>query len=216
VIFCFNHCYWGVKMSSLLSSLGCCFWWFIAGTLLGWLLNKWLCKCCCKTPSSSDNTTQAKAVEMPPTTVSTPIVKEPEPPKADAPLMAVPVAAVKPKAPTKPKATKPKVAPKAKASGIDIAAAKKAGFTIKNADDLTVIEGIGPKINDLFKTAGLKTFTQVAKASIPQMRKILDDGGPRFRIANPSTWAQQAGLAAANKWTELKKLQDELSAGLKK
>jgi predicted flap endonuclease-1-like 5' DNA nuclease len=79
-----------------------------------------------------------------------------------------------------------------------------------------VIEGIGPKINDLFKNAGLKTFAQVAVASVPQMRKVLDDGGPRFRIANPGTWAQQAGLAAANKWTELKKLQDELSAGLKK
>ena len=48
------------------------------------------------------------------------------------------------------------------------------------------------------------------------MRKILDDGGSRFRIANPSTWAQQAALAAENKWEELKKLQDKLSAGVKK
>jgi len=203
-------------MSSLLSSLGCCFWWFIAGTLLGWLLNKWLCKCCCKTPPSAGNTTQAKAVETPATIVVPPVVKAPEAPKVVAPVLAVPVAAVKPKAPAKPKAAKPKAAPKPKAAGIDIVAAKKAGFVIKNADDLTVIEGIGPKINDLFKNAGLKTFAQVAAASVPQMRKVLDDGGPRFRIANPGTWAQQAGLAAANKWTELKKLQDELSAGLKK
>lgn len=210
-------------MSALLTSLGCCFWWFIAGILLGWLLNKWLCKCCCKTPPSSGNTSVSKAVDAPATTVAPPETKAPEAPKAAAPVMApAPAVAPKPKAATKPKAVaKPKAAakqatPKPKALSIDIAAAKKAGFTIKNADDLTVIEGIGPKINDLFKNAGLKTFAQVAAASVPQMRKILDDGGPRFRIANPATWAQQAGLAAANKWVELKKLQDELSGGLKK
>ncbi len=207
-------------MSSLLSSLGCCFWWFLAGTLLGWLLNKCLCKCCCKTPSSNKNTTQAKIADAPTKSVTPPVVKVSESLKAVAPVMAKPAVAAKPKAAVKPKAAKPKAAtkPKAapKAASIDIAAAKKAGFTIKNADDLTVIEGIGPKINDLFKNAGVKTFAQVAAASVPQMRKILDDAGSRYRIANPGTWAQQAALAASNKWSELKKLQDELSAGLKK
>lgn len=208
-------------MSSLFSSLGCCFWWFIAGTLLGWLLNKWLCKCCCNSTPSTGSTTQAQALDIKAATVAPTVVKASEPPKAVELMVTAQDAAVKPKA-TKPKAAKPKApakpktAPKPKAASIDIAAAKNAGFIIKNADDLTVIEGIGPKINDLFKNAGLKTFAQVAAASVPQMRKILDDGGPRFRIANPGTWAQQAGLAAANKWAELKKLQDELSAGLKK
>ena len=99
---------------------------------------------------------------------------------------------------------------------IDLAAAKAAGFALKNANDLTIVEGIGPKINELFHNAGIKTFAQLAAASVPQMRKILDDGGSRFRIANPGTWAQQAALAAANKWAELKKLQDDLSGGVKK
>ena len=110
-----------------------------------------------------------------------------------------------------------KVAPAAAvATVIDLAAAKKAGFTIKNANDLTIVEGIGPKINELFNNAGIKTFVQLAAATVPQMRKILDAGGSRFRIANPSTWAQQGALAAENKWDELKKLQDKLSAGVKK
>jgi predicted flap endonuclease-1-like 5' DNA nuclease len=110
-----------------------------------------------------------------------------------------------------------KAAPAAPAATvIDLAAAKKAGFAIKNANDLTIVEGIGPKINELFNNAGIKTFVQLAAATVPQMRKILDDGGSRFRIANPSTWAQQGALAAENKWEALKKLQDELSAGLKK
>ena len=78
------------------------------------------------------------------------------------------------------------------------------------------MEGIGPKINELFNKSGVTTFAQLAAQTLPQMRKVLDDGGSRFRIANPSTWAQQAALAAANKWTELKKLQDGLSGGVKK
>ena len=166
-------------MSSLLSSFGCCFWWFLAGLLLGWLLNRLLCKCCCKaTPAVVHYAPPAKVADVPVTA---------------APKVAAPATMV-----------------------IDLAAAKAAGFSIKNANDLTIVEGIGPKINELFHNAGIKTFTQLAAASVPQMRKILDDGGSRFRIANPSTWAQQAALAASNKWAELKKLQDNLSGGVKK
>lgn len=172
----------------MLSSFGCCIWWFLAGALLGWLLNRWLCKCCCKaTPAATTHHTPAapaKAADVP----AAPVAKA-----APAPVAAAPAATV-----------------------IDLAAAKKAGFTIKNANDLTIVEGIGPKINELFNNAGIKTFAQLAAATVPQMRKILDDGGSRFRIANPSTWAQQGALAAENKWTELKKLQDKLSAGVKK
>jgi predicted flap endonuclease-1-like 5' DNA nuclease len=176
-------------MSSLFSSLACCFWWFLAGTLLGWLLNRWLCKCCCKVPPSSGNTTNTSA---------------------PAKLADVPAAPVAKAAPAAPKATA------SSAAAIDLAAAKKAGFAIKNANDLTIVEGIGPKINELFNNNGINTFAQLAAATVPQMRKILDSGGSRFRIANPGTWAQQAALAAENKWAELKKLQDKLSAGLKK
>jgi predicted flap endonuclease-1-like 5' DNA nuclease len=187
-------------MSSLLSSLGCCFWWFLAGTLLGWLLNRCMCKCCCKAPPSSANTTHTPAA-----------------PAKLADVPAAPVAKAAPAAPAAPKAAAPASKAAAPAAAvIDLAAAKKAGFAIKNANDLTIVEGIGPKINELFNNAGIKTFAQLAAATVPQMRKILDDGGSRFRIANPSTWAQQAALAADNKWAELKKLQDKLSAGLKK
>ena len=127
---------------------------------------------------------------------------------ADVP--AAPVAKAAPAAPAAPKAAAPV------ATVIDIAAAKKAGFALKNANDLTIVEGIGPKINELFNAAGIKTFAQLAATTVPQMRAILDKGGSRFRIANPSTWAQQAALAAKNKWAELKKLQDDLSGGVKK
>lgn len=186
-------------MSSLLSSFGCCFWWFLLGALLGWLLNKLLCKCCCKSSCNTQSTS--------PTSVSAPAKM------ADVPAAPVAKAAEIPKA--APKTPAPK-AETPKATVIDLAAAKKAGFALKNANDLTIIEGIGPKINELFNDNGIKTFAQLAAATVPQMRAILDKGGSRFRIANPGTWAQQAALAAENKWEELKKLQDKLSGGVKK
>ena len=219
-------------MSSFLSSLSCCWFWLLLGGLIGWLLNRFMCKCCCKPPVNQINTSSSTT----PSTPSTPVAPAkladvPAPAATAAPVMAAPVAkaaaptsAATAKAAPKPAAAKPAAAPAATApkpapkmpAVIDLAAAKKAGFALKNANDLTVVEGIGPKINELFNNAGVKTFVQLAAQSAPQMRKVLDDGGSRFRIANPSTWAQQAALAADNKWEELKKLQDNLSGGVKK
>ena len=204
-------------MSSFLSSLSCCWFWLLLGGLIGWLLNRYMCKCCCK-PSANQLTTSApsKLADVP----AVPAAQASSPAASPVPAMVAPpvkTAAPVPAATSKaaPKVAAPKTAPKV-ATVVDLAAAKKAGFALKNANDLTVIEGIGPKINELFNNAGVKTFAQLSKQTILQMRKVLDDGGSRFRIANPSTWGQQAALAAENKWNELKKLQDNLSGGVKK
>lgn len=81
------------------------------------------------------------------------------------------------------------------------------------ADDLKIIEGIGPKIADLLKADGINTWADLAAAAVDRIQKILDDAGPRFRIHNPGTWPQQAALARDGKWDELEKLQDELQGG---
>ena len=184
-------------MSSIFSSLPCCWFWLLAGLLIGWLLHHLL--------RGALNTPTVQQAHTPP-----PPAKLADVPAPAAAPASKPAAVEAPKAAAAPKPAAPAV------TLIDLAAAKAAGFVLKNANDLTVVEGIGPKINELFNNAGIKTFAQLAAATVPQMRKILDDGGARFRIANPSTWAQQSALAAANKWTELKKLQGELSGGLKK
>jgi len=80
-------------------------------------------------------------------------------------------------------------------------------------DDLRRIEGIGPKISSVLQEAGVRTFTNLAEADVDGLDKILDEAG--IRIANPSTWPDQAKLAAAGKWDELKKLQDSLKGGRK-
>ncbi len=100
------------------------------------------------------------------------------------------------------------------AGGVDVAAAALAGFSVKGDDDIIIIEGIGPKIAELFKSNGISTFAQISKMSVPEMAAILDKGGARFKLANPGSWAQQAKLAAENRWPELKVLQDELYAGV--
>lgn len=93
---------------------------------------------------------------------------------------------------------------------IDVGAARAAGFNMRHASDLTVIEGIGPKISDLLHANDIETFVQVAGMSVDTMLDLLQRGGPSFRLADPSTWAQQAALAADNRWKDLKLLQAEM------
>ena len=191
-------------MSAFFSTLSHCWFWLLLGVLLGWLLNRYLCKCCCKPKQSTSQPTPppVKIAEMPAQDKTQINTSETNPVTKTVPA-------------------KENVKQKAKTTAstaitLDMAAAKAAGFALKNANDLTVVEGIGPKINELFQNNGIKTFAQLANATVPQMRAILDAGGSRFRIANPSTWAKQAALAAENNWTELKKLQTALSGGVKK
>lgn len=80
-------------------------------------------------------------------------------------------------------------------------------------DDLKIVEGIGPKIADLFNKAGIKTWKQLAETAVSKLKDILDAGGSQYNIHDPGTWPEQARLADAGKWDELKKLQDELTAG---
>lgn len=80
-------------------------------------------------------------------------------------------------------------------------------------DDLKIVEGIGPKIEELLHNAGIKTYAQLANSSVESINSILQAAGPRYQMHNPSTWAQQAGLANNGHWNELKLLQDELNKG---
>lgn len=93
-------------------------------------------------------------------------------------------------------------------------AAKKLGFSSSNPNDLKVVEGIGPKIEGLLKEGGINTWAELAAADVSRIQEILNAAGPRYKLAVPRTWPQQAGLAAAGDWAALKKLQDELNAGV--
>jgi len=80
-------------------------------------------------------------------------------------------------------------------------------------DDLKIVEGIGPKIEELLNKDGIMTFVQLANTSAVRIREILDAEGPRFQMHDPSTWPKQAAMARDGQWDELKKWQDELHKG---
>lgn len=80
------------------------------------------------------------------------------------------------------------------------------------AFDLTKIEGIGVKYQEALNGAGITTFEQLAELSVEQLIEIAQSAGMR-RAGSMETWAEQAKLAAADKWDELQILQDKLIGG---
>ena len=107
-----------------------------------------------------------------------------------------------------PKKAEPKVAATPKP------AAKKAPVKTASADDLRKVEGIGPKIAEIFAEAGIDTFAKLAKASQKELKAILEGAGSRYASKNPGSWPKQAKMAAEGKWDELKKWQDETKGGI--
>lgn len=93
-----------------------------------------------------------------------------------------------------------------------VAAAAVIGSPVK-MDDLEVVEGIGPKISELISGNGITTWSSLARTDASHLRKILDDGGSSFRVADPESWPHQAALLSNGRWTEFKTLTDELVAG---
>ena len=105
----------------------------------------------------------------------------------------------------KAKAEAAKPAPAAKKAPAKKAAAK--------GDDLKKIEGIGPKIAELLVAGGIDTFAKLADTDSDKIKAILEEAGSNFASHDPTTWPQQAKLAAEGKFDELKALQDELQGG---
>lgn len=93
-------------------------------------------------------------------------------------------------------------------------AAKAVFGKIIKVDDLKVVEGIGPKIESMFKEAGIKTWKALSEASVADCQKVLDDGGSRFQVHNPGSWPMQSKMAYEGKWEELSKWQDEHDYGI--
>ena len=80
-------------------------------------------------------------------------------------------------------------------------------------DDLSKIEGIGPKVSQVLSENGILTFAQLAQTEVSSLRAILQEAGPRFKMMEPESWPEQAGLAAKGDWDALKELQDQLDGG---
>lgn len=80
-------------------------------------------------------------------------------------------------------------------------------------DDLTEIEGVGPKIQEALHAQGIKTFAQVAATSVARLKEILAAGGAHLKQWDPTTWPEQAALAAKGDREAFEKLKVELKGG---
>ncbi|MCB9453631.1 MAG: ATP synthase F1 subunit gamma [Anaerolineaceae bacterium] len=91
---------------------------------------------------------------------------------------------------------------------------KKAKKASAGGDDLTRIEGIGPKMSAALQAAGITTFAQLAGASEETLTAAIEAAGIRL-APSLGTWAEQAAFAAKGDWDGLKQLQDTLIGGRK-
>jgi predicted flap endonuclease-1-like 5' DNA nuclease len=80
------------------------------------------------------------------------------------------------------------------------------------ADDLTRLEGIGPRIASALHRAGLRTFAELAATDDDAIRAALHADGLRFAPSLP-TWRRQAALLAAGDELGFAQLSKELTAG---
>lgn len=81
------------------------------------------------------------------------------------------------------------------------------------SDNFQKVEGIGPAIEETLKTAGIRTFKQLADSDYSTLKSILMSKGSKFVMHDPRNWPKQAKLANEGKWEELDKLKVELIRG---
>jgi predicted flap endonuclease-1-like 5' DNA nuclease len=79
-------------------------------------------------------------------------------------------------------------------------------------DDLTLIEGIGPTLQGILHAAGVRTFEQLATKQPEEIRQIVQAANFRAPF-DPTTWPQQALLAARGEWKAFESLKEQLVGG---
>lgn len=75
--------------------------------------------------------------------------------------------------------------------------------TLFSTDNLQVVEGIGPKIENLLKKANITDWSTLAATKSSALSAILDKAGSAYRIHDTSSWPKQAKLASEANWQEL-------------
>lgn len=86
--------------------------------------------------------------------------------------------------------------------------------TKSSTQDLTKIEGIGPKAAEVLTKAGIGTYAKLADTTPEEIQEILTAAGSTFALLNPGSWPKQALMAANGSWDELKAWQDSVSGGV--
>ncbi|WP_318343951.1 30S ribosomal protein S2 [Flagellimonas baculiformis] len=81
-------------------------------------------------------------------------------------------------------------------------------------DDLTKVEGIGPKAAEALVEAGVSTYAKLSETSAEEIKEILTDASSTMAHLDPTSWPKQAKMAAEGNWDELKEWQDSVKGGV--
>lgn len=106
-------------------------------------------------------------------------------------------------------------APAAKAAEAAPKAAPAKRSDTKELDDLTRIEGIGPKFRDALLNAGITTFVKLADTSNKDLEAIVKGAGLR-RPGSMHTWAEQATYLANGDMEGFEALTAQLKGGMRR
>ena len=115
---------------------------------------------------------------------------------AEAPAKKAPKAE-KPKAETKPAAEPKEEAPKTEEEKVE--AAKAEAVNADERDDLKKLDGVGPKLEEVFNAAGIATYENFAATKIEKLNEILEQAGSRYAAKDPAPWIEQAKELAKEK-----------------
>ncbi len=77
---------------------------------------------------------------------------------------------------------------------------KTSPFSSIENTNLEIIEGIGPKMAEVLNENGIHTWSDLSGKSFADLRATLDKYGDKYKIIDPSTWINEAKLAAAGDW----------------
>ncbi|MAU16244.1 MAG: 30S ribosomal protein S2 [Muricauda sp.] len=93
-------------------------------------------------------------------------------------------------------------------------AEKKPAKKEAKPEDLTKIEGIGPKAAEALAANGVGTYAELAASDAEKIKEILTEASSTLAHLDPTSWPKQAKMAADGKWDELKEWQDNVKGGV--
>ena len=119
------------------------------------------------------------------------------------PLVEVETAVAEAPAPKAPKAEKPKAeakpATETKGEAPKTEAKKEEAVNADERDDLKKLDGVGPKLEEVFNAAGIATFENFAATKVEKLNEILEEAGSRYASKDPAPWIEQAKELAKEK-----------------
>ena len=98
------------------------------------------------------------------------------------------------------------------ATGVGAGLPVGAGDVVLPSDDLTMVAGISGGVEAVLKEAGILTYADLAETPTERLLTLLDLAGDEYRGQDPTSWPEQAGLAAQGRWDDLRTLQGSFGA----